>query len=138
MMKFLFKPLLAANYCAAKWIVNKNLPKRVIPTALHTFTTPFAFISAGLYFVFIGFIDYKFNSYSPIFIGLAIVMLTVSLFIEKKAKNSIERWNIKKEYKSLNKDQRQSRNTLAFLFFWGSFALFFYLTVSFTEGYLVK
>ena len=84
MMKFLFKPLLAANYCASKWIVNKNLPKRVIPTALHTFTSPFAFISAGLYFVIIGSIDYRFNSYTPIFIGLVIVMLSVSFFIEKK------------------------------------------------------
>ncbi|MBI9056323.1 MAG: hypothetical protein JEZ01_01000 [Labilibaculum sp.] len=138
MMKFLFKPLLAANYCSAKWIVNKNLPKQVIPTALHTFTSPFAFIAAGLYFAVIGSIDYKFETYTPIFIGLGIVMLSVSLYIEKKAKNSIERWGIKKEYKSLSKDQRQNRNTFAFLFFWVGFILFFYLAVTFTEGYLVK
>ncbi|WP_394698291.1 hypothetical protein [Labilibaculum manganireducens] len=138
MMKILFKPLLAANYCASKWIVNKKLPKRVIPTALHTFTTPFAFLSAGIYCVVIGSIEFKFKTFTPIFIGLAIVMLSVSLYIEKKAKNSIERWGIKKEYKSLSKNQRQNRNTFAFLFFWASIILSFYLGVTFTGGYLVK
>ncbi|WP_320019945.1 hypothetical protein [Labilibaculum manganireducens] len=138
MMKFLFKPLLAANYCASKWIVNKNLPQRVIPTALHTFTSPFAFISAGIYCVILGSIDYKFKTFTPIFIGLGIVMLSVSFFVEKKAKNSIERWGIKKEYKSLSKNQRQNRNTFAFLFFWAGFALSVYLIITFTEGYLVK
>ncbi|MDM8159006.1 hypothetical protein QUH73_04145 [Labilibaculum sp. K2S] len=137
-MKILFKPLLAANYCAAKWIVNKNLPKRVIPTALHTFTTPFAFISAGLYCTIMGTIDYKFKTFLPIFIGLGIVMLSISFFIEKEAKKAFYKWDIEKEYQFLNKSQRSNRNTFAFLFFWAGFALFFYLAVTFTEGYLVK
>ncbi|WP_320019947.1 hypothetical protein [Labilibaculum manganireducens] len=137
-MKLLFKYLLSANYSFAKRWVNKKMTQQILPATIHTFTTPFAFIAAGLYCTVIGTIDYKFKTFLPIFIGLGIVMLGVSFYIEKKAKKAIYKWDIEKEYKSLNKSQRSNRNTFAFLFFWAGFALFFYLAITFTEGYLVK
>ncbi|MCF6349476.1 MAG: hypothetical protein L3J23_00395 [Flavobacteriaceae bacterium] len=57
MYKFLFKRLLLANYCASRWLVNKKMPERVIPSTLYFFITPFTFIAAGIYFVIIGSID---------------------------------------------------------------------------------
>ncbi|MBI9056322.1 MAG: hypothetical protein JEZ01_00995 [Labilibaculum sp.] len=57
-MKFLFKYLLAANYCFAKRWVNKKMPQQIIPGAVHIFTTPFAFFFAGLSCVALNYIDY--------------------------------------------------------------------------------
>jgi nitrate reductase NapE component len=138
MIEFLFKYLLSANYSFAKRWVNKKMPQQILPATIHTFTTPFTFVLGGLYFAFIGSINYKFETYTPIFIGLGIVLLPVSLLIEKKAKKAIYKWEIEKEYEILNKNQRSNRNTFAFLFFWAGFALFFYLGVTFVGGYLVK
>ncbi len=138
MMKFLFKYLLSGNYSFAKRWVNKKVPQQIIPATLHTFTTPFSFILAGLYTVFIGSIDYKFDTYTPIFIGLGIVMLPASYFIEKKAEKAIEEWEIEKEHESLSKEQRSHRNTFAFLFFFVGLALFFYLGITYFGGYSLK
>lgn len=77
MTNFLFKKLLASNYSAARWLVNKKMPERIIPSTLHFFTTPFAFISGALFVVFIGSIEFKFGSYLPVLIGLGIVMFGI-------------------------------------------------------------
>ena len=138
MMKFLFKYLLSANYSFAKRWVKKKIKQQIIPATLHIFTTPFTFMLGGFYFTFIGSINYKFETYTPIFIGLLIVLLPISFLIEKKAKKAISKWEIEKEYKFLSKEQRSNRNTFAFLFFWTGLALFFYLTIRYTEGYFVK
>ncbi len=138
MMKFLFKYLLSGNYSFAKRWMNKKTPQKIMPATLHTFTTPFSFILAGLYFAIIGLIDYKFDTYTPIFIGLGIVMLPASYLIEKKAEKAIEKWEIEKEHESLTKEQRSHRNTFAFLFFWTGIALFLYLTATFASGCLVQ
>lgn len=138
MYKFLFQRLLLANYCAAKWLVNKKMPERVIPSTLHFFATPFSFIGAGLYFVIIGSINYKFEKYLPILIGLGLVMLPLQFLLEKKASKAISEWRIKKQYTKLSKNERFNKNTLAFIFFWSAFALFFYLGIKYVGGYLVK
>ena len=138
MMKFLFKPLLAANYCTSQWIVNKKLPERIIPVTLHLFLTPFAFIASGLYCILLGSINFKFTSYIPILIGFGIIVLGISYGLQNLSEKVINRWGIAKEYKSLNKDQRQNRNTLSFLFFFGSFALFFYLGAKYIDAYLTS
>ncbi|WP_143470807.1 hypothetical protein [Labilibaculum manganireducens] len=137
-MKFLFKYLLSANYSFAKRWVNEKMPQQILPAAIHTFTTPFTFVLGGLYFAFIGSINYKFETYTPIFIGLLIVLLPTSIPIERKAKKAISKWGLEKEYKSLNKTQRSNRNTFAFLFFFGGLALFFYLGVTYFSGYSLK
>ncbi len=138
MYKFLFKNLLLANYSFAKRWVNKKMPERIIPGTLHIFATPFAFIGAGIYFVIIGSIPFKFDRYLPILIGLGLVMLPLQFFIEKKAKQAIYKWQIEKKYKTLTKNDRWNKNIFAFVFFWGAFALFFYLGVTYVGGYLVK
>ncbi len=138
MMKFLFKYLLSANYSFARRWVNKKTPGRIIPSTLHTFTTPFTFIFGGLYVIFIVSIDYKFESFLPIFIGLGIVLLPASYLIEKKAEKAIEKWEIEKEHESLSKEQRSHRNTFAFIFFFVGLALSFYLIITFGSGYLVQ
>lgn len=138
MLKFLLKRLLLANYSFANRWVNKKMPQLIIPATLHIFVTPFTFIAAGLYFVFIGSIKYKFDSYAPIFIGLVILMLGLGYPMESWAKKAIFRWNIEREYSNLNKNQRMNKNILAFCFFWVGFTLFFYLGVKYFGGYGVK
>ncbi|GAA0873418.1 hypothetical protein GCM10009117_25650 [Gangjinia marincola] len=137
MFKFLFKRLLAANYSAARWLVNKKMPERIIPSTLHFVSAPLTFIAAGIYFALIGSINYQFESYIPILIGLGIVMLGLGYIIEKKAKKMLFDFNIQEEYEMLDKSERNKRNLLAFLFFWGCFALFFYLSITYAQGYLV-
>ncbi|MCF8715330.1 hypothetical protein JM658_10870 [Joostella atrarenae] len=122
---------------ARRW-VNKKLPENVIPFTLQTFLSSFTFQVSGLYFVILGSIDFKFKSFPPIFLGIVIIALGIGYGFRKMAKKAIFKWNIEKEYKKLSKDERKRKNTFAFLFFWGSFALFFYLTVRFAEGYLVN
>ncbi|MCF6349478.1 MAG: hypothetical protein L3J23_00405 [Flavobacteriaceae bacterium] len=138
MYKFLFKRLLLANYSFARRWINKKVPQQIIPGTLHIFTSPFTFIAAGIYFVILGSIEFKFKSFPPIFIGFAITMLSSHFFISKRAKKAIYQWRIEKEYKTLTRNQRFNKNTFAFIFFWGGFALFFYLTVAYVEGYLVN
>lgn len=135
MIRFLFKYLLAANYSFIRKWSKKKTTEHIIYYTARIFSTPFSFITAGLYLALIGSIEYKFQTYTPILIGLGIVMLSVSFFIEKEARKAISKWGIEKEYKSLNKAQRQNRNTFAFLFFWSGFILFFYLGVTYFSGY---
>ncbi|WP_067146189.1 hypothetical protein [Pseudotamlana agarivorans] len=138
MYKFCFRRLLLADYCAAKWLVNKKMPERIIPSTLHFFATPFAFIGAGLYFVIIGTISYRFETHLPILIGLGGVMLPLQFYIEKRAKKVIFKWGIEKEFNTLSKNERLNKNILAFLFFWVAFFLFFYLGVTYVGGYLIE
>ncbi|MBU2951694.1 hypothetical protein KO493_13395 [Tamlana agarivorans] len=138
MFKLLFKNLLLADYSVSKWLVNKKMPERILPSTLHFFATPFTFIIGALYFVVIGSIKYRFESYLPILIGLVVVMLPFQLFIEKKAKRAIYQWQIEKEYKTLTKNQRWNKNTFGFIFFWSAFGVSFYLIVKFVGGYLVQ
>ncbi|MCF6349479.1 MAG: hypothetical protein L3J23_00410 [Flavobacteriaceae bacterium] len=138
MYKFLFKRLLLANYSFARRWINKKVPQQIIPGTLHIFTSPFTFIAAGIYAVILGSIEFKFKSFPPIFIGLSLVMLPLHFFILKRAKKAIYQWKIEKEYKTLTRNQRFNKNTFAFIFFWGSFALSFYLIVTYTESYLLK
>lgn len=138
MTKFLFKKLLAAHYSFARRWVNKKMPENVVPSVRLTFLTQFTFIAAGLYCVLLGSIEYKFDSYTPIFIGFMIIALGIGYGFMKPTEKAIFQWGIEKEYKTLSKNQRFNRNTFAFLSFWGSFAIFFYLGVKFIGGYLVK
>ncbi len=138
MYKFLFKRLLLADYSVARWLVNKKMPERIIPSTLHFFATPFAFIGGGIYFVFIGSIPFKFDRYLPILIGLGLVMLPIQFFLEKKAKQAIYKWQIEKEYKTLTKNDRWNKHIFAFVFFWSAFGFSFYLTIKYLGGYLVK
>ncbi len=138
MYKFLFKNLLLANYSFAKRWVNKKMPERIIPSTLHTFTTPFNFIIASIYCIILGSIKYKFTSFLPTFIGLGLVMLPFQFFVEKKVKKAIYRWQIEKEFNSLTRNQRWNKNTFAFIFFWTGFAVFLFFGAKFMGGYLVK
>lgn len=137
MMKFLFSNLLLSNYSFARRWVNKKMPENIIPATLHIFTTPFTFFAAGLYLVVLGSIEYKFQSFLPVFIGLLIVMLLLGYLIEKYTKRAIFKWDIEKKFKSLTKHQRLSKNTFAFIFFWSGFFLFLYLGIKFFGGYSV-
>lgn len=137
-MKFLFKNLLLANYSFAKRWVNKKMPERIIPSTLHIFSTPFSFIAAGIYFMIIGSLNFRFKSYLPILIGLGVIMLGLTTIIERKVKTAIIDWNIEEEYKTLTESQRRSKNFFAFIFFWVGFIIFFYLAVIYFEGYLTK
>ncbi len=138
MYKFLFKRLLLADYCSAKWLVNKKMPERIIPSTLHFFATPFAFIAAGIYYTILGSIEFKFKTFLPILIGVGLVMLPIQFFLEKKANEAIYKWEIEKEYKTLTRNDRWNKNTFAFIFFWSSFALFFYFSIKYFGGYLIK
>jgi hypothetical protein len=138
MMRLFFKKLLVANYCTAKWLVNKKMPERVIPGTLLIFLIPLAFFSCGLYAFIIGSIDFKFDSFFTSFIGDLLIIFIIYFFLYEKVKKLIYKWSIEKEYKTLTKSERVNKYILAFIFFWGSFALFFYLSVKFTEGYLVN
>ncbi|OBQ56577.1 hypothetical protein JJL45_12765 [Tamlana sp. s12] len=138
MFEILFKNLLLANYSFAKRWVNKKNPERIIPATLHIFTTPFSFIMAGIYCWILGSLDFKFTSFLPTFIGLGIIMLPFQFFLEKKIKKAIHQWQIEKEYKSLSKNERWNKNTLAFLFFWIGFGVFLCLGAKFMEGYLIE
>lgn len=138
MMKFLFSNLLLSNYSFARRWVNKKMPENIIPATLHIFATPFTFISAGLYLVLLGSIDFKFQTFLPVFMGLAIVMFVIGYLIEKNAKKAIFKWGIEKKYNSLTTHQRRSKNTFAFIIFWSGFAFFLYLGVKFFAGYLIN
>ena len=116
MMKFLFKGLLMGNYCFARRWVNKKMPYQIIPATVHIFTSPFAFISAGIYAIILDKLTFKFESYLPIFIFLVIVMLGVSYPTEYYAKKAIYQWGLEKEYKSLSKGQKTIKMLFAFCF----------------------
>src|SRR5690606_3399448 len=106
-----------SNYSAARWLVNKKMPERIIPSTLHFFTTPFTLIAGGLYCVILDSLEFKFKSFLPVLIGLGIVMLSLGYLIGKIARKAIFKWNIEKEYKALNGNQRFNKNTFAFIFF---------------------
>ncbi|AUS07030.1 hypothetical protein [Pseudotamlana carrageenivorans] len=57
---------------------------------------------------------------------------------EKKIKKAIHQWHIEKEYKTLSKNERWNKNTLAFLFFWIGFGVFICLGAKFMGGYLIE
>lgn len=134
-MKFLFKRILASNYSFSKRWANKKMPETVINGTVHTFLLQFSFIVAGLCSVLLGSIDFKFKYPEIIFMAIALFIGYGFMNITRKA---IIKWNIEKEYKTLSKEQRFSRNTFAFIFFWSCFALFFYLVISFLGGYSLK
>lgn len=136
--QFLFKRLLTACYCSARLVVHKKKGDRVIPFTLHIFLTSFMLIAFGLYTVILGLIEFKFKSFLPTFIGLAVIGFGIDYLFREKTKKAISRWHIEKKYKTLTKNERFNKYILTFIFFWGSFALFFYLSVKFTEGYLLN
>ncbi|MCF6349477.1 MAG: hypothetical protein L3J23_00400 [Flavobacteriaceae bacterium] len=111
------------------------MPERIIPSTLHLFITPFTFIIIGGFVFILSSIEYKFK-YPELFLMLIVLILNFGSqnIIEK----AIIKWDIEKDYKTLTKGQRRSKNIFAFIFFWGSFALFLYLTFTYFSGYSMK
>ncbi|OBQ56574.1 hypothetical protein JJL45_12780 [Tamlana sp. s12] len=135
MFKILFKNLLLANYSFAKRWVNKKMPERIIPATIHIFISPFTFITSGLACVILGSIVYKIKYPELV---LVLIALVFGFGLQKPVKKAIHQWQIEKEYKTLSKNERWNKNTLAFLFFWIGFGVFICLGAKFMGGYLIE
>ncbi|WP_282057226.1 hypothetical protein [Maribacter luteus] len=126
-MKAILRYLLASCYSFSRRWVNPKYGGDVMWTTVHGFLTPISFIAAGVYLVVLGYgLSFKIDKLFG-FIGMAVVMSLIGYGLQKPTKNAIFKWGIEKEFKSLTKKQRRSRNTLAFFFFFFGFYLFFYL-----------
>ncbi|MDO6759152.1 hypothetical protein Q4566_02985 [Tamlana sp. 2_MG-2023] len=111
------------------------MPERIIPATIHIFLSPFTFITAGLACVILGSITYKIKYPELV---LVLIALIFGFGLQKPVKKAIYKWQIEKAYRTLTKNERWNKNTLAFIFFWMGFAIFLYFGAVFLGGYSVK
>ncbi|USD26881.1 hypothetical protein [Flagellimonas marinaquae] len=106
----------------------------VIPATLWSFLLSITHILWGLYAVLMGSLPFK---VSDVLLKTGIIALAffTMLLMYGPTKRAIFSWGIEKEYRAYDLSLRWRKNTFAFLFFWGSFILFFYLGVRFLSRY---
>ncbi|AXO80194.1 hypothetical protein DZC78_07230 [Olleya aquimaris] len=128
MFKQIFQKLLLAFYCTSKWLVNKKMPEKIIPSTILFFSFPFTFIATGLYIILaLSLILSNTKNLAVLVIGGFIFITPVYYLASKMAKKGIVKWDISKHYKTLTKNDRANKITLAFIVFWGSFIIQFWL-----------
>ena len=124
----IFKQLLLSFYCTSKRLTNKKMPEKIKPAAVLFFSFPFTFIAVGLYAIFfLTFIMTLTKSPFVFALGALVFITPVYYFARKVANNGFKKWHIEKEYKKLNKNERTNKIVFAFIFFWGCFAIQFWL-----------
>lgn len=131
MMKIIFKRILASDYSFAKRWSNKSIPETLINGTLHIFLTKLSFLAAGFYFLLLSILNIRIDNFYILFAGMAFIMLLIGYGLRNQAKKAIDKWKIPQEHKSLSKQQRLKRNTMAFFLFFICFYLFIVMAIKF-------
>ncbi len=128
MYKLLFKQLLTSFYCTSKWLVNKKMPERIIPSTVLFFSFPFIFILTGIYLIlFLSFVLSATKNLAFLVIGGFIFITPAYYLASKLAKKGIVKWRIEKEYKTLSRNERINKIVFSFIVFWGCFIIQFWI-----------
>ncbi|SHK03144.1 hypothetical protein [Pseudozobellia thermophila] len=131
-MKAILRYLLASCYSFSRRWVNPKYGGDVMWTTVHGFLTPISFIAVGIYTVVLNFTGANkwYDDSWPYILGAACIMLPIGYGLQKPTRRALSNWGIIKEFKTLTKKQRRSRNTMAFLFFFFGFICFFTLLIN--------